>query len=74
MMEPRLMPEIEIEIDVDPRTDEELLVHAWRAEQLQELGLTARLAERFADIVDWHELAALVERGCSAELALEIVR
>ena len=74
MMEPMLMPEIEIDADLDSRTDEELLVHAWRAEQLRELGLAARIAERFADVVDWHELAALVERGCSAELALEIVR
>lgn len=71
-MEPMLMPEIEVELET--RTDEELLVHAWRSEQLRELGLPARLAERFADIVDWHELAALVERGCPAELALEIVR
>lgn len=74
MMEPTLTPEIEIEIDFDTRADEELLVHAWRAEQLRELGLPARLAERFADVVDWHELATLVKRGCSAELALEIVR
>jgi hypothetical protein len=24
--------------------------------------------------IDWHEIAGLVERGCSPELALEIVR
>jgi hypothetical protein len=71
-MEPVLMPEIEI--DLDRPADEDLLVHAWRAEQLREVGLPAKLAERFADVVDWHELAALVQRGCPAELALEIVR
>jgi hypothetical protein len=32
------------------------------------------VAETFADVVDWHTLAELVERGCTAELALEIVR
>jgi hypothetical protein len=32
------------------------------------------LAHTFADLVDWHALAALIERGCSPELALEIVR
>lgn len=74
MMEPIVMPEIQIETEVDPRTDEERLVHEWRVEQLREVGLPARLARRFADVVDWHDLAALVERGCPAELALEIVR
>jgi len=37
-------------------------------------SLPRSLAERFADLVDWHALAELVERGCPAELALEIVR
>lgn len=58
----------------DSREVEERLVHAWRAEQLQSLGLPHRLAERFADRIDWHAVAVLVERGCPAELALEIVR
>jgi hypothetical protein len=53
--------------------DEEVLVHAWRTEQLRRLGLHALVAETFADLVDWHALAELVERGCPAELALEIV-
>jgi hypothetical protein len=75
-MEPVYMSEteIEIEIDVDPRTEEEHRVNAWRAEQLRELGLPARVAEHFAGVVDWHDVAALVGRGCPAELALEIVR
>jgi hypothetical protein len=28
----------------------------------------------FADLVDWHAIAELVERGCSPQLALDIVR
>ncbi len=58
--------------DIESRVDE--TVHAWRSEQLRRLGLTRLCAETVADEVDWHELAELLERGCSAELALEIVR
>jgi hypothetical protein len=32
------------------------------------------MALAFADVVDWHDLAALVRRGCPPILALEIVR
>jgi hypothetical protein len=60
--------------DLDREPDEELLIHAWRTEQLGRLGLSRIVAETFADLVDWHALAELVERGCSPELALEIVR
>jgi hypothetical protein len=52
----------------------EHVVNAWRAEQLRLLGLSPILAEAFAGLVDWHQIANLVERGCSAQLALEIVR
>ena len=69
-MEPILMPAA----DLDHDTEEDLLVHAWRTEQLWRLGLPRVLAEAFADLVDWHALAKLIERGCSPELALEIVR
>jgi len=54
--------------------DDDLVVHAWRAEQLHRLGLHSVIAETFADLVDWHALEALVARGCSPELALDIVR
>jgi hypothetical protein len=60
--------------DLDDRTRQALLVSAWRTEQLRRLGLSGSLAETFADLVDWHALARLIERGCSPELALEIVR
>jgi hypothetical protein len=60
--------------DLDGRASEEGVVRAWRAEQLHRLGLPAGMAEVLADIVDWHALADLMERGCSLGLALEIVR
>jgi hypothetical protein len=69
-MEPILMPETE----PDVRPDEDLRVHEWRAERLRELGLPRVVAERFAGHVDWRAVAALVARGCPADLALEIVR
>jgi hypothetical protein len=60
--------------DREVETEETRLVHAWRTEQLRRLGLHRIIAEAFADRVDWHALAELVERGCSPEIALEIVR
>ena len=60
--------------DLDDRASETYFVRAWRAEQLQRLGLPYLVAHEFADRVDWHALAELVERGCTPELALEIVR
>ena len=68
-MEPILMP-----ADLDSEADEELLVHEWRTDQLRRVGLPHSVAETFADLVDWHALADLVEHGCSPRLALEIVR
>jgi hypothetical protein len=52
----------------------EMLVHQWRAEQIERLGITRLVAEAAAELVDWHELARLVHRGCTPALALEIVR
>jgi hypothetical protein len=69
-MKPMLMPTGEL-VDV---SDDEILVYEWRTEQLRRLGLPRTLAETFADLVDWHEIADLVERGCAPDLALEIVR
>ena len=56
------------------RESEAVRVHAWRVEQLGKLGLSTLIAEAVADLVDWHELAPLVARGCPPELALEIAR
>jgi hypothetical protein len=69
-METTLMPVEEL----DQTTNETRRVRAWREEQLRRLGLPSLVAEAFADLVDWHALAALVDRGCPPELALEIVR
>jgi hypothetical protein len=60
--------------DADRDQDEEQVVWQWRAQQLHRLGLSSLLAHTFAAVVDWHEFARLVDRGCSPELALEIVR
>jgi hypothetical protein len=59
---------------LDSSGSETLAVHDWRTEQLRRLGLPWILAESFADLVDWHAVADLVERGCTLSLALDIVR
>ncbi len=62
-------------IDIEVHSpDEDVLVHQWRAGQLERLGLARSVADAIADHIDWHEIAALVERGCPPQLALEIVR
>jgi hypothetical protein len=48
-------------------------VRRWRVERLRDLGLPFALAESFADRVDWHTLADLLDRGCPLHLALDIV-
>ena len=53
---------------------DEHLVHKWRVTQLKRLGIPESLAEAAADNVDWHQVAKLVQRGCSPRLALRIVR
>jgi hypothetical protein len=63
-----------LELDLDQRADEEVLVHAWRAEQLRRLGVPAPFADAFAAEIDWRELADMLGRGCPLGLALEIVR
>jgi hypothetical protein len=50
-----------------------VLVHDWRVSQLTRLGIPVPLAEIYADCVDWHQVARLVQRGCPARLALRIV-
>ena len=65
---------IEIEIEYQLAYDEDALVHDWRVEQLVKLGISKIVPQAAATLVDWHELARLVDRGCSPALALEIVR
>ena len=52
---------------------EELLVHNWRVTRLTRLGVPGSLAEVYADRLDWHQVARLVQRGCPPRLALRIV-
>jgi hypothetical protein len=62
-------------IDIEIETEsEEVRVYAWRVEQLGKLGLSTVIADAVANLVDWHEVARLVEKGCPPELALEIAR
>jgi hypothetical protein len=51
---------------------EELLVHNWRVDRLTRLGVPGSLAEVYADRLDWHQVARLVQRGCPPRLALRI--
>ena len=53
---------------------DEHVVHAWRVSRLTGLGIPGSLAERYADHLDWHQIARLVQRGCPPLLALRIVR
>jgi hypothetical protein len=62
-----------IETGIDEES-EEVRIHAWRAEQLGKLGFSTIIAEAVADVVDWHEVAPLVAKGCPLALALEIAR
>ena len=55
-------------------SEDDARVYQWRVEQLVKLGLTDVVAYIAAAFVDWHEVANLVQRGCSPELALEILR
>jgi hypothetical protein len=54
------------------KESEESRVYAWRVEQLARLGLSNVIADAAATLVDWHDVAHLVEKGCAPELALEI--
>jgi hypothetical protein len=49
--------------------EEELLVHNWRVDRLTRLGVPGSLAEVYADRLDWHQVARLVQRGCPPRLA-----
>ena len=53
---------------------DDLLVHNWRVSRLRHQGVPGPLAEIYADQLDWHQVAQLVQRGCPPGLALRIVR
>ena len=56
-----------------PADGEDLLVHDWRVARLAQFGVPPSLAEVYADHIDWHQVAGLVQRGCPPRLALRIV-
>ena len=58
----------------DAISRDEVLVHDWRVSRLTGLGIPESLAEIYADHIDWHQVARLVQRGCPPQLALRIVR
>jgi hypothetical protein len=41
--------------------------------RLTRLGVPGSLAEVYADRLDWHQVARLVQRGCPPQLALCII-
>ena len=47
-------------------------MHNWRVDRLTRLGVPESLAEAYADRLDWHQVARLVQRGCPPRLALRI--
>jgi hypothetical protein len=51
---------------------DKLLAHNWRVDRLTRLGVPGSLAEVYADRLDWHQVARLVQRGCPPRLALRI--
>lgn len=62
-----------IDIEVENES-EEVRVYAWKVEQLGKLGLSTVIADAVANLVDWHDVARLVQKGCPPDLALEITR
>jgi hypothetical protein len=67
-----VMDDSTVQLD-EPHTDEERRVLEWRVSQLEHLGVSRLTAVLFATLVDWHDIAALVRRGCSPDLAIDIV-
>jgi hypothetical protein len=65
-MELTLPPARHETIEKDP-------VHEWRVDRLTCLGIPWPMAEAAAGHVDWHQMAALVQRGCPSWLALRIL-
>jgi hypothetical protein len=62
---------IDFEIE---KESEQVRVYAWRVEQLGNLGISPVIADAVANVVDWHQVAYLVQKGCPPELALDIAR
>jgi hypothetical protein len=72
------LPEETMELTLPPVRHETIEkpdpVHEWRVARLARLGIPRPVAEGAAGHVDWHQMAALVQRGCPPWLALRILR
>ena len=53
---------------------EDVLVHEWRVPRLIGLGSQGRWPRASPRQAGWHQVANLVQHGCPARLALQIVR
>jgi hypothetical protein len=51
---------------------DDLVVHRWRVARLMRLGQSHPLAEVYADRLEWHQIAQLVQHGCPVRLAIRI--
>jgi len=62
--------------ELHPTESEHERVERWRADMLERAGYTAEQAAELAtrSDVDLHHAIGLVERGCSPDVALEILR
>ena len=62
------------ETNITPTEQE--LVERWRAQELERAGFPENVAAELAmrNDVDLHRAIELIEKGCSAELAAEILR
>jgi hypothetical protein len=61
--------------ETNVRPTEQELVERWRAEELERAGYPPAAASELAlrTDVDLHHAAELLQRGCSPELALQIL-
>ena len=62
--------------ETNVRPTEQELVERWRAEELERAGYPENVANELAmrADVDLHRAIELLERGCSIELAADILR
>jgi hypothetical protein len=62
--------------ELQPRETEHERVERWRAEMLERAGYSAQQAAELASRtdVDLHHAIGLIEKGCSAEVAVQILR
>ena len=55
--------------------DPALYVEQWRILQFSHLGLTPQqIAVALVDNIDYHDAAALIDKGCDIDIALQILR